>query len=440
VAFISIEAHIKNMTDRSESHVAPAFQLMNPKQQPDAAGQRLPGMCVRGAGTLLALLAAGLTITITSCKQQPPPPPPPTVEVMDVVAGDAPASAGFIGQLDSPQNVEVRARVEAFVDKILFTEGTEVKEGDPLFKFDDRPNQEQLAAANGMLAEAKAALNKYEKDVARLTPLAEKRAIPQQDLDNAVASVDVGKAAVLSAEARVQSAMLDVGYCDVRAPISGLIGATMVQVGELVGKGSPTLLATISQLDPIWFYCNVSEVDFLRAEADMQRSGKRFSDLPISLVLANGMKHPEEGRVVFIDRAVDPKTGTLRVRAAFANPQKSLRPGMFARIVVDLGVRPDSILVPERAVAELQGDNFVWVISPDNKAMQRPVKVDRQIGEKLLITEGLKSGDRIVLEGLQKVRDGMPVNPMTAEEMKMAGAAARQAESAGEGEAKHGKE
>jgi membrane fusion protein (multidrug efflux system) len=440
MAFISIEAHTKNMSARSEFHAAPAFQLMNPKQQSDPAGLRLPGLRVRGTGILLSLLAAGLAISATSCKQQPPPPPPPTVEVMAVVAGDAPASAEFIGQLDSPQNVEVRARVEAFVDKIIFTEGTEVKEGDPLFKFDDQPNQQRLAAANGMLAEAKAALNKYEKDVARLSPLAEKHAVPQQDLDNAVASVDVGKAGVLSAEARVQSALLDVGYCDVRAPISGLIGATMVQVGELVGKGAPTLLATISQLDPIWFYCNVSEVDFLRAEADMQRTGKRFSDLPISLVLATGMKHPEEGRVVFVDRAVDTKTGTLRVRVAFANPQKSLRPGMFGRIVVDLGVRPDSILVPERAVAELQGNNFVWVISPDNKAIQRPVKVDRQIGEKLLITEGLKAGDRIVLEGLQKVREGTLVNPMTAEEMKMSEAAARQAETAGEGEAKHSKD
>jgi RND family efflux transporter MFP subunit len=440
MAFISIEAHSKNMTVRSESHAAPAFQLMNPKQQPDPAGRRLPGLRVRGTGTLLSLLAAGLAIAATSCKQQPPPPRPPTVEVMAVVAGDAPSSAEFIGQLDSPQNVEVRARVEAFVDKIIFTEGTEVKEGDPLFKFDDQPNQQRLAAANGMLAEAKAALNKYEKDVARLSPLAEKHAVPQQDLDNAVASVDVGKAGVLSAEARVQSAVLDVGYCDVHAPITGLIGATMVQVGELVGKGSPTLLATISQLDPIWFYCNVSEVDFLRAEADMQRTGKRLDDLPISLILANGMKHPEVGKVVFVDRAVDPKTGTLRVRAAFANPQKSLRPGMFGRIIVDLGVRPDSILVPERAVAELQGDNFVWVISPDNKASQRPVKVDRQVGEKLLITEGLKAGDRIVVEGLQKVRDGALVNPMTAEEMKMAEQAAKQAETTGEGEAKHSKE
>jgi membrane fusion protein (multidrug efflux system) len=439
MVFISTEAHNKNMRDHSRFHAAPASQLMNPKQQSAPAGQRPTAPRLRVTPALLALLAAGLTVTAVSCKKQAAPPPPPVVQVMDVVAENAPASAEFIGQLDSPQNVEVRARVEAFVDKIIFTEGVEVKEGDPLFKLDDKPYLERLAAANGMLAESKAALNKYEKDVARLKPLAEKRAVPQQDLDNAVASVDVGKAGVLSAEARVQSAMLDVGYCDVRAPITGLIGATMVQVGELVGKGSPTLLATISQLDPIWFYCNVSEVQYLRAESETRRTGKNLADLPITLILSDGSTHADQGRIVFIDRAVDPKTGTLRMRAAFANPRKSLRPGMFGRISADLGVRPDSILVPERAVAELQGKNFVWIITPDNKAVQRPVKVGRQIGEKLLIAEGLKPGERVVLEGLQKVREGAAVKPMTAEEMKMAEQAAKQAEAANEGGAKHSK-
>jgi membrane fusion protein (multidrug efflux system) len=392
-----------------------------------------------GSPVVAALLVAGITFGLCGCKKPVPPPPPPVVQVMEVVAENAPASAEFIGQLDSPQNVEVRARVEAFVSKIIFQEGTEVKEGDPLFKLDDAPYTERLAAANGMLAEANAALNKYRSDTNRLTPLAAKKAVPQQDLDNAMASVDVGQASVLSAKARVQSTQLDVNYCNVRAPISGLIGATMVQMGELVGKGSPTLLATISQLDPIWFYCNVSEVSYLRAAAETQRSGKKISDLPVSLILANGAKHPEQGKIVFIDRAVDPKTGTLRVRAAFANPERTLRPGMFGRIIADLGVQPDSVMVPERAVAELQGKNFVWVINPDNKASQRPVTVGRQIGDKLLIEEGLKAGDRIVVEGLQKVRDGVLVKPMTAEEMKAAEQLAKAAEDAKEGEAKHSK-
>src|SRR5204862_4424252 len=174
------------------------------------------------------------------------------------------------------------------------------------------PFEERLAAANGMVAEAKAALNKYDKDVARLSPLAEKRAIPQQDLDNAVASVEVGKASVLSAKARVESAILDLGYCDVRAPIGGLIGAKQVSVGDLVGKGQPTLMATMSTLDPIWFYCAVSEAQYLKAETEVRRTGKQVAELPVTLILTDGSVHPAKGKFVFIDRAVAVKTGTLR--------------------------------------------------------------------------------------------------------------------------------
>lgn len=363
-------------------------------------------------GAVLVAVAV-VMVTLAGCekKTETAPPPPPLVEVAEAVSTSVPLSIEFIGQLDSPQNVEVRARVEAFVDKVLFTEGTEVKEGDPLFALDRKPFEEKLAAANGRLAEAKAALNKYEKDVARLTPLAQKQAIPQQDLDNAKASVEVGKASVLSAQAQVESALIDLGYCDMRAPISGLIGAKQVSVGELVGKGEPTLMATISMLDPIWFYCNISETQYLRSETEAKRIGKTIPDLPVSLILGDGSLHPGKGKFVFIDRAVDVKTGTLRVRAEFPNADKILRPGMFGRIKVDLGVRPDSILVPERAVAELQGKNFMWVIDAANKATQRAVKVSDGVDGSLLILEGLKPGERFVVEGLQKVREGAAVQP-----------------------------
>jgi membrane fusion protein (multidrug efflux system) len=187
----------------------------------------------------VVLLALGIAITGASCeKAAPVAVPPSSVQAMEIKASSVPLSAEFIGQLDSPQNVEVRARVEGFVDKVLFTEGTEVKEGDPLFALDKEPFLERLAAAEGMLAEARAATNKYEKDVARLKPLAEKRAIPKQDLDNAIASVDVGKANVQSAESRVESAKIELGYCDVKSPVAGLIGAKQVSVGSLVGKGA----------------------------------------------------------------------------------------------------------------------------------------------------------------------------------------------------------
>ena len=280
----------------------------------------------------LLILAGALALTGTACKKPPAAQlPPAVVQVADVISSNVAVSVEFIGQLDSPQNVEVRARVEAFVDKVLFTEGTEVKEGQALFALDPKPSQERLAAAEGALAEAKAALNKYNKDVARLEPLAKKKAIPQQDLDNAIASVDVGKANVQSAQARVQSAKIDLGYCDVMAPVTGLIGAKQVSVGSLVGKGQPTLLATISQLDPIWFYCNISEVDYLRAERKFQENGGHLGESPVTLILGDGSELADQGKWVFLDRAVDITTGTLRARAEFSNTNKVLRPGMFAR-------------------------------------------------------------------------------------------------------------
>ena len=341
-------------------------------------------------------------------------PPPPIVEVMEISTSEVPLSSTLIGQLDSPQNVEVRARVEGFVDQMPFTEGVEVKQGDLLFQLDKKPFLEKLAAATGALAEANAALGKYEADVARLEPLFNKRAIPKQDLDNAIASVEVGKAGVTTAQARVESAQIDLGYCDVKAPITGLIGATQVAIGELVGKGEPTLLATISTLDPIWFYCNVSEVDYIKAEEKSREIGRDIASLPLSLILAGGVEHPDRGRFVFIDRAVDVKTGTLRIRAEFPNKQKLLRPGMFARVRIDLGTRKDSLEVPERAIVELQGKTFLWVITPENTASQRPVKVGELVNSKVSILEGLKPGERVVLEGLQKVREGAPVTPLTA--------------------------
>jgi membrane fusion protein, multidrug efflux system len=392
---------------------------------------------------VLALVAAVAALTATSCKKAAaPPPPPPIVVVMDVTTTNVPLDAEVIGQLDSPQNIEIRARVEAFVQEMPFIEGTNVVQGQLLFKLDDAPYQERLAAAKGSLGEAEAALKKYEADVARLKPLAEKRAVPQQDLDNALASVDVGKASVFTAKARVDSAQLDLSYCKVLAPTNALIGAKQVSIGELVGKGTPTLMATMSTLDPIWIYCNVSEVGLLNADEYARRTGKRVTDAPVTLILANGSVHPHKGRIVFVDRAVDAKTGTLRIRGQFANPDQLLRPGMFGRMKLDLGVRPDSILVPERAVTELQGKSFVWVITPDNKAEQRKVTVGQQVGESLLITENLKAGERVVVEGLQKVRSGSEVKPMTLAEAAKAAEAAKQAEAkpAKEGEATHGKE
>jgi membrane fusion protein, multidrug efflux system len=370
------------------------------------------GTSLRGVGTAFAAVA---WFGLAGCEKKAlPAPPPPTVQVATVTLADVPLSTEIIGQLDSPQSVEVRARVESFVDQIHFKDGTQVKEGDPLFGLDRKPAEQRLAAAEGKLAEANANLSKARTDVERLRPLAEKRAIPRQDLDNAEAAAAVAQAAIQSAEASLQSAKIDLGYCELSAPVSGLIGASQVALGELVGKGEPTLLATISVLDPIWFYCNVSEVQFLKAEAETERTGRELSSLPLTLILANGTEHPEPGKFTFIDRAVDPKTGTIRVRAGFPNTKLMLRPGMFGRIKVDLGTRKDNIVVPARAVTELQGRHFAWVVGEDSTTTQRSIKVGETIDGKLLVLEGLKAGERVVTEGVHKVREGGPVQVVPA--------------------------
>ena len=368
-----------------------------------------------GYNPFLGTLA--LLFSLVSCqKSEPLVIPPPVVQVMEITTKDIPLHTTLIGQLDSPQNVEVRARVEAFVEKMLFIEGVEVKQGDVLFELDRKPFIERLAAANGSLAEANAALNKYQKDVDRYTDLYAKRAIPKQDLDNAEASVEVGLANIESAKARVESAQLDLGYCEVKAPITGLIGAKQVSIGELVGKGQPTLLATMSTLDPIWFYCNVSEVEYIKAEQRSRLIGKNVASLPVHLILSDGKEHADQGRFVFIDRAVDVKTGTLRVRAEFPNREKILRPGMFARARVDLGTRKNCVVIPQRAVLELQGKTFVWIVSKEKLTHQRPISVAEQVGSDFVVSDGLTPGECIILEGIQKAREGEPVTALTAAE------------------------
>ena len=288
---------------------------------------------------LPAALSTGCLLLAGCEKPAPPAPPPPVVEVIEIQNTTIPMTATFIGQLDSPQNVEVRARVEAFVEEICFLEGSKVKPGDLLFKLDRRPFVERLAAANAAMAESMVAERKFANDVARLKPLVVGGGVSKQDLENAEASLESSKASVEAAKARVESAQLDLGYCEVKAPIAGLIGAKEVSVGDLVGKGEPTLLATMSSLDPMWFYCNVSEDEYIRTKSRAAELGKDVGKLPLTLIIAGDLEHKEKGRIVFFDRAVNVKTGTMRLRAEFPNPTELLRPGMFARARVEAGTR-----------------------------------------------------------------------------------------------------
>jgi membrane fusion protein, multidrug efflux system len=380
----------------------------------------------------VCLIAGSATLLLSQCEKPTPTVlPPPIVQVMEVQKKEIARSTSFIGKLDSPQNVEVRARVESFLDKILFKEGEEVKAGDPLFELDKKPYEEKLAAAKGALAEAQAALAKSNIDVPRLTALVQQNAAPQRELDSAITNKAMSEANVASAEARVKSAELDLGYCEIKAPISGRIGAKEVPIGSLVGKGEPTLLATLSEVDPIWFYCYISEVEFLNADRIAKEAGRKMGELPANLILADGTEHPEQGKWVFIDRVVDATTATIRARAEFPNPTRTLRPGMFARARVSLPADAGNILVPERALTELQGRNFLWVVSSDGKASQRMVEVaPNRIDSNVVVLKGLEPGERIVVEGVQKLREGAPVQARSEEEIAqmVAAQAAKSAE------------
>ncbi len=263
-------------------------------------------------------------------KQAAAAPPPPAVVVAEVVQKTVPIYSEFVAQTDAKETVEIRARVQSFLDAQHFTEGTIVKKGQLLFTLDKREYEAKLLQAKAQLEGAQARLGKAETDERRLKPLAERRAVPQQDYDNAVANLDTARAGVSAAKADVVGAELDLGYCTIRSPIGGLIGKRLVAPGNLVGKGEATLLDTVSSIDPIRVNATVSEAEYLRFFANRKEAGN--GSRPLELILADGSVFPHKGKVVIVDRAVDQKTGTLNFVAEFPNPGGQLRPGQFGRV------------------------------------------------------------------------------------------------------------
>jgi len=349
-----------------------------------------------------------LALTLASCKPPRPtlPSGPPLVEVAKPLKRDVPIVAEGIAQTEATANVEVRARVEATVEKILFVEGSEVKASDPLFLLDKEPIEQRLAAVKGNLGQLEASLGRANQDVARLLPLAKSGAVPQKDLDTAQALQKQAEAALDTGKAQLSAAELDLSYADVSAPVAGIIGAKQVDVGTLVGKGQPTVLVTISPVDPIWANVEVSEVAYLNSAGKM----KDPSNSPtFALVLANGQVHPHLGKLVFVDRMVDATTGTLKIRVEFPNPEKILRPGQFCRVRVLTRTLPGALLIPQRAVQEIQGLHNVYVVAADGKASYRRVKMSRRIGSLWVVESGLTDGEQVIIEGLQKAKDGEPV-------------------------------
>jgi membrane fusion protein (multidrug efflux system) len=416
-----------------------------------------------GVLALSALAPALTTCDRTKAKEsQAPAPPAPAVVVAEVVKKTVPITADFVAQTDAVQTVELRARVQGVLERVRFKEGAEVQAGQTLFEIERSQYEAALQSARAQLAKAqsdlaraqeqvevdrskaeleqrKAALAKAQLDVARLKPLAAAKAVPQVDLDNALAAEQVASAGVSASEAAlkdtglsqrigiqqaqaaveagraaVTQAQLDLNYTTIKAPVSGVIGRLNVDEGNLVGRGEPTLLATMSTIDPIKISATISEVDYLRFTRRARERAAAGYDVPLELVLADGTRYPLRGRTTTLDRTVDTKTGTIVIDSLFPNPDKLLKPGQFGRVRAVVEERADAILVPQTAVQEIQGAKSVLVVGADDKVALRSVTLDERIGDLIIVTRGLEAGERVIVEGIQKVRPGIQVKPTLA--------------------------
>ena len=368
----------------------------------------------------ILFLCGVLLLAASACSKEAPPaaPPPPEVLVTEPIQRDVPVYMELVGQAIGFQDVEIRARVEGFLETVAFTEGSLVRKGQLLYKIDPKPLQAILANAKANMATSQARLEKATNDVKRLTPLAAQQAVSQQELDNANAQRDAAIAQVDANKAAVEKAEFDLGYTTIYAPLDGLIGTTKVKAGNLVGRGESTLLVTISQIDPILFRAGIAEAEYLRVARRMQEQQAQGivqkEKTPIQLILADGSVHPHEGRLDAVERNIDTTTGTIALQIKFPNPERLVRPGQFGRVRFVIDQKKNALLVPQRAVQELQNLYSLAVVGPDNKVSFRNAKVGPREDSLWVIEEGLKPGERVIVEGLQRVREGLVVAPKAA--------------------------
>jgi membrane fusion protein (multidrug efflux system) len=347
------------------------------------------------------------------CKPEPPPAPRVQVKVITATARDVPLYQKWIGTLDGYPNAQIRAQVSGYLIKQDYAEGSAVKKGDLLFEIDPRPFQAALDQAQGKLAQDQAQLGKTELDVKRYRPLALDQAISQEELDDAVQANLVAEAALQSDKAAVESATLNLGFCRITSPIDGIAGTAQAQIGDLVGPGTPAL-TTVSTVDPMRVYFSISEQSYLAFCLQFTNAAERGayrSEMELQLILSDGSVYAHPGKWLFTGRQVDVNTGTLQIAGLFPNPDYILRPGQYGLVRARTETRHGAILVPQRAVMELQGSYQVAILDATNAAHVKAVQVGEQVGNDWLIEKGIAAGDRVVVEGTQKAREGVVVEP-----------------------------
>ncbi len=362
---------------------------------------------------------------VSSCgNKKKTAPPPPKIKVVNVLQKNVPIYKEFVGQIYGEVDIPIRARVSGFLEGIHFQEGRQVKKGQLLYTIDPQPYQAKVAQEMSKLAEAKTGFVKAQSDLDRIEPLAKMNAVSKSDLDAARAQYDAAKAYVEAAQASVRLAKIQLGYCSIKSPISGVIGKTKAKVGEFVGQNpNPVILNTVSKISNVRAEFFLPESDYLmlaraygtapgKETAEKLNKTKPQEKRKLQLILSDGSLYPYKGHVDFINREVDPNTGTILIQATFPNPKRILRPGLFARIKAELYVDSNALLVPQRCVVETQGKYSVFVVS-DSTVHFVSVETGPTVGDMWIIEKGLKPADQVVLEGLQMVKEGMKVDPQS---------------------------
>ncbi len=361
-------------------------------------------------------ICACLTLILPSaCKKTKPAlPPPPVVEVVEVVQKDVPVIHEWVGTTDGLVNATIRAQVTGYLIRQDYREGDLVKKGQVLFEIDPRPFKAALDQAQGTFAQLEAQHANAKANLDRIRPLAEENAVSKKDLDDAIGAEQSALAAVAAAKAAVEKARLDLGFTKVTSLIDGLAGLSKAQVGDLVGPAQTTELTTVSTVNPIKVYYTINEqtyIDFMKPFASGPEALRQAKKLVIELYLTDGSLYPYKGTWYAIDREVNPRTGTLKAEVLFSNPGYLLRPGQFVTVRVLIGTKKGALLIPQRAVTEIQGNHLVAVVNADNTVTIRTVKVGQQVDSLQVIDAGLTPGERVIAEGTMKVREGVHVNP-----------------------------
>ncbi len=364
------------------------------------------------AGASLAvLLSVGpiLALAQTSPTVRPPTP----ISVVEIKPENTPATFEFTGKTASSRQVEINARVEGYLDKIAYTEGSLVKTGQLLFQLDPKPFQAALDNAKAVLAQQEALLTRARQTLARVKPLAKQNAVSQQDLDNATAGVLTSEAQVQAAKAQVETAQLNLGYTTIKSPLNGLSSSANFREGALITPaGQNAQLTTIVQIDPMWVNFGLGENEVLKIRAQQaagQLNRPGLNKIQVELILADGSAYPQKGQITFVDPVINAQTGTYNVRAVVPNPDNQLSPGQFVRVQLKGAVRPNAIMVPQVAVMQGPNGKFVFVVGPDNTAQPKPIQVGDWYGDQWIVNSGLETGDRVVVDGAVRLQPGAPV-------------------------------